>query len=433
MQNEKPETVTDAAARTQSRSDVPVPSVGKGAPPSNTAPTNDILDTNEITILRYAVDSLYLSYQGELSTDWAMRLDNIKDKAQSLDPRVQAEGQLKLLDHIFEMKPRGRGKFNYVLVDGWYQIQLAGKNASSLPMAYVQLGSELLTLIGPEQAAKNLLPIINTFGDHQEPNVSRIDLCVDFVSPIAMDSWTHDAWVTRAHNIDPHYVKGQFSGWSIGQGGNIVARLYNKTLELQKSKKDYLRPIWESAGWNGTDDIWRLEFQIRGGHILHTTLKQLPVMLSLLGSYWSYCCNDWCRLTIPNSNDSRRSRWPTHPMWESLSQVEWGSLEVVPLMRPRKDRPPSDEALFINGLGAITSFMAREGIEDWSEGFGEYIAQAKAFHDDRCKMPFSAYISRKRKEKERRFNTRHNNESNGQSIVERLDQAEAYRKAKDGE
>lgn len=405
----------------------------KGAPPSNTAPTNDISNDLNLKILRYAVDSLYVSYQGELSDEWESRLRNLKALAQSPDPREQSKAQLKLFDHNFEVKARGKGKFNYVLADGWFYIQIAGQHAKTMPMAYVQLSSELLTLIGVDESINLLKPIINTFGKASAPSVSRIDPCIDFVCPIQMDSWTHKAWVTRAHNIDPHYVNGQFSGWSIGRGGNIVLRLYNKTLELQISKKDYLKPIWVSAGWNGIDDIWRLECQVRGQAIGEKEFKQLPVMLTLLDSLWEYCLNDYCRLTIPNLDDSRRARWPTHPLWLALSEIDWGGLETVPLMKPRKDRAPSDEALFINGLGVITSFMAREGIEDWSEGFGEYIAHAKEFHDKKGRNEFSRYINKKLMEKQRRFNTKNNNPSRGLSLIDRLDQADAYRKAKDGE
>ena len=417
----------------EGEADLPPSAALKGAPPSNTAPTNDISQELDLKILRYAVDSLYISYQGELSDDLESRLRNLKALAQSLDPREQAKAQLKIFDHVFEVKARGKGKFNYVLADGWFYIQIAGKNAKTIPMAYVQLSSELLTLVGLEESINLLKPIINTIGKASAPNISRIDPCVDFVCPIQMDSWTRESWVTRAHNIDSHSVNGQFSGWSIGQGGIIIARLYNKTLELQKSKKEYLKPIWARAGWNGIDDIWRLEFQVRGQTIGEKEFKQLPIMLILLDSLWDYCIKDWCRLTIPNSNDSRRARWPTHPLWLALSEIDWGGLETVPLMKPVKTRAPTDEALFVNGLGAITSFMAREGIENWSEGFGEYIAQAKEFHDEKGRNEFTKYINKKRKEKERRFNTKNNNPNRGLSIVDRLDQAEAYRKAKDGE
>ena len=300
------ETESSHAKGGEGKADLPSSAAdSKGAPPSNTAPTNDISQELDLKILRYAVDSLYVSYQGELSDEWESRLRNLKALAQSPDPREQSKAQLKLFDHIFEVQSRGKGKFKYVIADGWFYIQIAGQNAKTIPMAYVQISSELLTLIGLDEAIKLLKPIINTIGKPLAPHVSRIDPCVDFVCPIKMDSWKNEAWVTRAENIETYYINGQFSGWSIGRGGNIVLRLYNKTLELKKSKKDYLKPIWISAGWNGIDDIWRLEFQIRGQAVSEPNFRKLHIILTLLSSLWDYCIKDYCRLTIPNLSDSR--------------------------------------------------------------------------------------------------------------------------------
>lgn len=402
-------------------------SMDVGASPSNTAPTNDI------KILRNSIDSLYLSFQGNLSSHWDDRLLETKYLARSESSSDQVKAQITICDQLFEVKASGRGKFSYVLVDGWFQIQISSANATSLPLAYVQISSELLTMLGVNEAVNKLLPIINSLGEHQDAKVSRIDLCVDFTAPIKMDSWSHDAWITRAHHIDPHYVNGQFSGWSIGQGGNIVCRLYNKTLELKKSKKYYMLPIWKQCGWNEIDDVWRLEFQVRASFFTDPKQKELKNILSSLDLLWHYCATDWCRLSIINDKDSRRSRWPTHPLWEVLSNVKWNTSNMLPIKTPAKHRAPSDSFLFIHGLGGVTSFMAREGINDWSEGFGEFIAQAKMFHDREGKNSFDKYIFKKVKEKQRRFNTHNNNQANGIDYVTKQDEADAYRNNKDGE
>jgi len=36
--------------------------------------------------------------------------------------------------------------------------------------------------------------------------------------------------------------------------------------------------------------------------------------------------------------------------------------------------------MLVNGLGGLTSFMASRGIEDFGEGLGKYLHQAKQFH-----------------------------------------------------
>ena len=76
--------------------------------------------------------------------------------------------------------------------------------------------------------------------------------------------------------------------------------------------------------------------------------------------------------------------------------------------------------------------MASRGIEDFGEGLGEYLAQAKEFHASKGE-PFHSYVDRKVKAKNRKYNTI-NNQKNLVGASRRLaEEAEAYRREKDGE
>ena len=55
-----------------------------GAPPSNTAPYNCNW-SDDLVILRSGVDTLQLSYRGELYEEWQVRLAELKRLAQSED------------------------------------------------------------------------------------------------------------------------------------------------------------------------------------------------------------------------------------------------------------------------------------------------------------------------------------------------------------
>ena len=81
----------------------------------------------------------------------------------------------------------------------------------------------------PADAEKSLHNILTELGVLQSSaNVSRIDLYVDFVSHQNMEEWTREAWVTRAGSISSYAINKQFTGWAIGMGGVIAARLYDK-------------------------------------------------------------------------------------------------------------------------------------------------------------------------------------------------------------
>ena len=209
-------------------------SLASGAPPSNTAPYNC---NDYFKALRWGVDSLYLSYPGELSREVDSQLKALKELAKSSDPAEVAKAQLAVGGHIFEVKEKGASLFPYILEDGAFRIQLS-RPGHKAPMAYVKVSAKYLAHVGPVEAEKHLYAVLSELGEIKESaNVSRIDLFVDFQSSVDMESWDRHAWVTRASSINAYSVSGQFSGWTIGMGGIISARLYNKLLEVVRQRQ----------------------------------------------------------------------------------------------------------------------------------------------------------------------------------------------------
>jgi hypothetical protein len=186
------------------------------APPSNTASYN--CNSEYFKPLRWGIDSLYLSYQGELFPEIEARLKALKQMAQASEVDQQALAQYPIDGHVFEVKDKGAPLFPYVLEDGAFRIQLS--RGYAVPMAYVKVSSGYLAHVGPVKAEQTLASLLGQFGTLKSlAQVSRIDLFVDFSSGENMESWTRAAWVTRAKGINAYAVEGRFSGWSIGLGG----------------------------------------------------------------------------------------------------------------------------------------------------------------------------------------------------------------------
>lgn len=409
----------------------------KGTPPCNTVPSN--YNPKTFKSLRYGIDSLYVSYPGVIAEDWDRKLASLKEQAQSEDETQQALAQVVIGDHIFEVKDKGKGRFSYVLVDNSFYLQASNGRSKALPMAYVQISSEYLAHVGVEQAEKSLQFIVNTLGIVHEPaNISRGDLFVDFCADLAMDSFNPlESWVTRTQSIDLHYRYNQFSGWSFGMGGDIGARLYNKTLEVEKkSKRFYLHDFWKAEGWDGQQVVWRMEFEAKREVLKQLGIYKMNNLLELQSALWLYLTQDWLRLATPSLTDSNQTRWPNHPLWDDISQVFNQDREQIKLQRFSLARVPEDERLFIHGLGGITSFMAREGIADLGEGIGEFLHQAKDFHDKRANLQgagMDAYVTKKVKSKNRRFNSINNRENNFSDKHKVIESAKSYRQASDGD
>lgn len=306
-----------------------------------------------------------------------------------------------------------------------------------MPLAYVKLSSEYLTYVLPITAEKELEPVIKYVGEEvSEARVSRIDLFVDFVSSVDMESWDRNAWVTRARSINAYSVDNKFSGWTVGLGGIISARLYDKTLEIQKSKKYYLHELWRRAGWDGTSKVWRLEFQLKRDVLIEKGLVGLDAALSNLNGLWSYATTEWLRLTIPNAADETRSRWPIHPLWGCLSSVDWETSGGTLSARFSYERTPRKEEVYSRYLSVLTSFMALSGIQDMGEA-GNELFGCMASHfskmSDVIGKPLEDFVSDKVAVKERQYNTRMNaDQEEGMKEVLR-DSADEYRRESDGE
>lgn len=128
---------------------------------------------------------------------------------------------------------------------------------------YVQIASELLNCLGHEYAIYKLREIVNKMLFVIEvETISRADIFVDFATDMDFEKIEKQSWITRAEDALKRWKRETFTGWSRGYGGHISARLYDKTVEIKKSSKDYLQEIWVNQGWDKEQGVWRLEFQL---------------------------------------------------------------------------------------------------------------------------------------------------------------------------
>lgn len=325
--------------------------------------------------------------------------------------------------------------FPFVLEDGAFRIQLS-KASKRLPMAYVKLSSRYLTSTTPKEAEDLLHAILSELGTLTDSaHVSRLDLCADFVSNQDMESWGREAWVTRGKTIAAYAVAEQFTGWTVGLGGIIACRLYNKLLELVESGRNDLVPLWLQAGWVAGEAVWRVEFQFRREVLAQHNLVRLDSVLANLNGLWSYATTEWLRLTIPNENDQTRSRWPIHPLWGYLSSIDWET-DGGPLSRSFKaTRLPDDKRIFSLGASSIASYMAKHGITDYGEGLDRFLFDLYGHLQTQGEfLGLSAedFLLEKVRLRAREFNTLSNlsEEAEKRLALERA--TAAYRKASNG-
>lgn len=403
----------------------------QGTSPTIRVPSKYIPEENSVCrVLRCAVDSLYLSYKGELSHDVDDRLEDRKKSAQSDDDEEQSIAQITIADRLFNVSPHGAGHFRYIITDERFRIQIS--SGKKLPLAYVKISSEYLTYVPIKKIEQELSVIVNSLGIvHEQAKVSRADVCVDFIPGIPMDEFNVRQWVTRARKKAAYWTVGdRFTGWAIGAGGAVQFRIYDKVLEIiEASNKTYLFKVWEAYGWKPNDPVWRPEFQAGSTALREMGIETVPQLLDNLGGLWKYLTEDWLRLTVMG-NDSNKSRWETHPLWSDIQSAIWTPTPQVALERVRSSSLPRDERIFPGGTGYISSFMAREGITDWDEGLGSFMRHADVFYRQQGGS-LADQVEGKTRLKGRQLNSINNRTKLDAQHARK--HAEAYRKAKDGD
>lgn len=415
---------------------------GQGTQSSNTVPSNSNSesDVQGTRILRVGVDSLYLSYMGEMSVETAIRLKKLKELAQAPEQSRNKLAQFKVHPHLFEVRGNGRHPFAYILDDNWFRVEVSKPDAQSTPLAHVKIASTFLTASGPEIAAIASDEVIKAIGIADPPRVARVDLCVDFISYFPIAEIQEREFVTKTRTIDRYSVEKQFSGFSLGKGGILSARLYNKTLELASKKiaRPELEAIWMEAGWQPGQLVYRLEFQLRREALRGLGIALMPQLLDGLAGIWTYCTGTWLKHCIPSDSDRTQSRWPLSSLWAALQRAEWSGDAAISKSRVLvpTGRFPSDERLFVHGLSPLTSFSAREGFVNAGEAAEAYLQAARDFHDGRSGqtgIDFDNYYRIKVEEKCRRFNANCNKPLDGSRHPAEKAVADEYRKRSDGD
>jgi len=316
---------------------------------------------NVKNILASGVDSLVLSMDIEWkdASIFAV-LDEAKEQAKKNG--VDYQGQIKhfIPEEVwpFTIKPHGTKGFSWILLgkDFTYKINNTIK-PNSRPNVMIEIRSEALWRLGPEEAIKIALGIITANqGRIVETKLSRVGLCVDFLMP--EKRWAFELmeyFVTRAADVALHFHYQKLTGIAIGKG-NISARLYDKPSEIQqKSKKEWMYDIWGIKELPEGKKIIRFEFQLRREVLKDLGLKTHEDLFHKADQAWSYCTKDWLKFQdSPGLHHTQRS---TFKWYEEIQDGFRGVQGAEPLVR-KKAIKMDKKKLMQQATGLIQSLHA---------------------------------------------------------------------------
>lgn len=374
----------------------------QGAPPCNTAPPK----YNGTQILRSGVDSLYLSFRGDVRSRLLSQLQEKKELAKAQGRSGKAFAALRLAGIPFKVHAKGQSMHPFVISNHHFRMRIAGAQAGNVPPLYIEISSELLSCCGYEsslQAARELAEEV--LKDADSGSISRIDLCVDFTSPIDWQSIDSKRWRCRSNHRTLYLESDQLLGNVFGQSGDVSARLYDKTKEIVKSEKFFFKELWQQNGWDGESPVWRLEFQLRREVLKSCQVLDPDFIIELFNSLWVYHTKHWLSLCEINPKDSNRSRWALAAEWQTLSEAKFTPHPVEDIRRLNFESVPSDETIFVGATGYLTSFMVKYEYDSLTEALAAFPEHARSYFKsaENKRISFDAYVERKVAEKQEKF------------------------------
>ncbi|OPL15017.1 MAG: hypothetical protein AVO34_00430 [Firmicutes bacterium ML8_F2] len=179
------------------------------------------------------------------------------------------------------------------------------KTTNENPPIRVIFYSGYLWSYGYEEAYSRFLNWFKIFpGEIEKTRLSRLDICLD-TDEIAFNEEDRELFITRArakanHYVDDSYTYGKnFSGFTIGRGNPMLARIYNKTQEIKTKGKEWFKAIWKENGWDDNKDVWRIESQLRRAALKELKILQVEDIRENEDQLWHYLTTNWLKMNHP--------------------------------------------------------------------------------------------------------------------------------------
>lgn len=224
----------------------------------------------------------------------------------------------------FIVSARGTKGYEWILENADVRFYVAKKAQGGrvYPEVYVTFRADYLWRMGHVGVVQEFQDWLQSWAVVANNKVSRCDLCIDIQMELPKIDLAKEA-VTRArgkveyYETCEHYVSGRLdTGYRIGSGA-LIGRIYDKSLEITISKKEWFKTIWSANGWDGESRVIRAEFQARRDFLKKMSVDSFLSLCERLADMWRYYTHDWLTIRIP-CGDSHRHRWEVAEWWKVI-------------------------------------------------------------------------------------------------------------------
>jgi len=335
-------------------------------------------DSERIKPLLAGMDTVYFSCDLPLSDLVRERLTQEKAVAQARAAQRQVHCPEWLEARI---APQGaKGGYAFLIETEDFSVKLLGEHIQNRPSTFIDMRSYAVHT-HPEGAAgvcEAALAWVRThlYADQltsakdaisfSAAKISRADMHIDWqggYAPLLSNLSEELRCFIRPGRVKGalYFQGGVATGIQFGRS-QVVARLYNKTLETkEKGNEAYAELLTARCGdaFDPEQDVWRLEFELKRegakGFRLYAPPEEedpdeeveaemsaeelqhigtLPRFFARMEELLLHLTRHWLRL-VEESDDANRSRWPMHSTWTQLRDA-FGRLASVPPLDDEK-------------------------------------------------------------------------------------------------
>jgi hypothetical protein len=329
---------------------------------------------DEFQFLLSGIDSLDLGLYVIWGSDWKRRLHTL-DKKKQLS-RKQGGLLINLPSgRICNFRPNGKGEnYRYHLQFEAYNlfIGIAARPGTS-PNVYLSIDAKTLWFKGIETALSWITEDLKAIGGGsiQFVQVSRVDICCDFWVPGGLSyEFLLYHKVTRTDKGNLFLDKDDVETYYVGDKKTpIQLRMYNKGVEVQQKGgiKLWFLELWQRKS---TEDIWRIEFQLRRTALRDFDINSLDDLKEKQAGLWHSLTSKWFSLRLPDNEKAERRT--IHPFWcavQECFQQNAPDTEVKRVYRSAGTASPEWHLSHIDGC--LSSFAALLGITNRDDALRE--------------------------------------------------------------
>ena len=290
------------------------------------------METNNTFLMASGIDSLYFHYESSLDYDdlFLDIVDQVEDKKAQFSRREikyhPNDIVIKLRDVSFSYLGFSEGYYWFRDVNEFFKIGFKDKlKMRHLHDIRVQLQGQGIYSIGIHSLITYIDSILEGYITDEKP-IIRCDLNA-FVQ-FDFSFVDRSMFVTRKRNYatiseigDANTIQTLYIGKP-----PFRLRLYNKSLEMQKSKKeDLMREYLGNQGFDLDAPIFNLEFEMHRAHLKSYGLKTIEDVLSNAKNLFQSAMNDirlidQSSISATDIQHNNKHRATTLPIWDSIKE-----------------------------------------------------------------------------------------------------------------